>query len=89
MEPSHTKAPGPPVCNVCVQADLTCAGNVVTHVQSRVPFLERWSLFEQHGHRAYVAECFAVTAFALELGNDVKYLTKVREVQLLSSHRGN
>lgn len=59
------------------------------YVRSRVPFLERWSLFEQHGHRAYVAECFAVTAFALELGNDVKYLTKVREVQLLSSHRGN
>lgn len=46
-------------------------------------------LFEQHGRRAYVAECFAVTAFALELGNDVKYLTKVCEVQLFSSHRGN
>lgn len=62
------------VCNVYVQADLTCAGNVVTLCAVQSYFSGTLAPFEQHWCRANVAACFVVTASALELGNDIKYL---------------
>lgn len=70
LEPSHTKVPGLPVMSVCKLTSPVL--EMWSHcMRSRVTFLEHRSPFEQHGCRAYVAECFVVTAFALELGNDV------------------
>lgn len=65
----QAEAPGLPGCNICVQADLTCAGNVVTLCEVQSYFSGTWASFEQRGCRACVAECLWVTA--LELGNDI------------------
>lgn len=64
----QAEAPGLSGCNVCVRADLTCAGNVVTLCAIQSYFSGTWASFEQRECRAYVAECSVVPA--LELGND-------------------
>lgn len=71
-EQSHRGARA--VCNIYVQVDLICAGNVVTLCAIQSYFSGTLAPFEQHGCKANVAECFVVTTSALELGNDIKYL---------------